>query len=202
MPKTPFTHAWMAAGTLLFCTFSPASAQEIDTRIEAIRKCTLIENEVARLACFDTAASWLVINRGRPMVRNNRDTANVTATPLAPTNSDDLEAERRRLQREVQSLRNEKQSLVHTNNRDRDFSRNNSRDDADNMEAVVTKIAKLNYDRLRVFLNNGQVWDLTERGYLSALKKGATIIIEKAMLGSHTIKVKGAKGALKVKRVR
>lgn len=187
-----------------------SSAQDSDKYVESVRKCTLIENDVVRLACFDKAASWLMINKGRSnSVASNqrsRDTgSSVPATALAPVGSKSataLEAERRRLEQEVQDLRRERQSLANSSNRQRRDNESFRDQRIDKLHATVTKMTELPYDKVRVYLDNGQVWDTTDRGYLSGLKVGALVIVDEAMFGSHTIKVKDRRGALRVKRVR
>lgn len=211
MSNQSHSRKWMVAG-LVFCGLSlpivsaPVSAQQNDRWIAAIKKCTLINNEVARLACFDQAASWMVIAGDRPTAQISRDQGQASNNGQVigqnvDSGNQDLEAERRRLQQEVQNLRSERRALS-GNSRSKGFGFKNLNSKTDRLEASVTKITELPYDRLRIYLNNGQVWDQDERGRLTSLKVGATVVIQTGLVDTYTIKVKDKRGAFKVKRVR
>ena len=196
MPKQK--RYWIIKGLALCFVSLPGTADEINPKIESLRKCTLIENNTARLACLDQAVSWLVLSRSYATVRSG---ASQNPEPARNNGTQSLEVRRSQLEREVRNLESQKRSLERSKRDSHDAGLGrNTHSTIDNLEATVVKIQDINFDRIRVTLNNGQVWDQTERGYLSKLKKGAVVIIEKALFGAQTIKVKGSKGALTFKR--
>lgn len=72
---------------------------------------------------------------------------------------------------------------------------------AEQITATVTKVKKTAYGHLKIYLDNGQIWKQTTTDRLK-LKAKEVIIIERALLGSFTLKKADSNNRYKVKRLK
>ncbi|MDC2890077.1 hypothetical protein [Psychrosphaera algicola] len=72
---------------------------------------------------------------------------------------------------------------------------------AEQITATVTKVKKTAYGHLKIYLDNGQIWKQTTTDRLK-LKANEVIVIERAILGSFTLKKANSNNQYKIKRLK
>jgi vacuolar-type H+-ATPase subunit I/STV1 len=152
---------------------------------EALKNCTVIENNQTRLACFDAATAKLKSNKA-----------------LTVSSSDEraeaLEKSKEKLEAEIETLRKQKEALAKAQR----ASKASFKIDYEGLTATVTKIQQLQHGRIRLYLNNNQVWDQVEAKRLRGMKVGTIVEFRDGALGGVSIGVEGKRRKSKFKRIR
>lgn len=137
-----------------------------------VLKCTEIADAAARLACFDRAV---------PSLRNTPVPPPVAALPPAPPVPPEQRFGAARIEnREVPPELAE----------------------PDSISATLVGVSQVAPNRWSFTLDNGQVWRQTVSRDLGSVKTGRPVTVEKAVLGSYTMKIEGVAGIIKVARSR
>jgi hypothetical protein len=162
---------------LLATTYSWAAVEAKDADF---LKCQTIDKDSERLACYDTAAQQ------------------ITGTPRAIDATPDLTAAKKQLEEEIEQLKRQKNALdkaERTRKSPHDIS-------YDGLSASITKIQMLHGGRMRLFLNNNQVWDQASAKRVFGFKEGAVIEFSEGALGSIVIRPQGRKRGDKFRRAK
>lgn len=72
----------------------------------------------------------------------------------------------------------------------------------DSISATLVGVSQVAPNRWSFTLDNGQVWRQTVSRDLGNIKTGRPVTVEKAVLGSYTMKIEGVAGIIKVARSR
>ncbi|MDW7551189.1 hypothetical protein [Pseudoalteromonas peptidolytica] len=156
---------------------SLCAAETINT--QALKACTLIENDFNRLMCYDNVIANKPISKPQ-----------VAKTSAQPT-----------VQKQVESLANTAptvQSVEEGFGLERRVKA--ASEDIEEITAKVTEITEKARNRMVFTLDNGQVWKQvkSETFFVDA---GDTVIIERASFGSFLMKKAGLNRTTRVKRV-
>ena len=157
--------------------------------------CQLIENDQARLECYDAAIANPVTP---PSVATeavppaapetvSEDTAapaEYTATPDVPSQEELFGLSGEQVKRSYESAAGKKELK-----------------ELKELSAVVTSIEVVGHGKLVVSLDNGQVWRQNNAPSIR-LKVGDTIVVRKAAFGSFKMKKDTANASMRVTRVR
>ena len=171
--------------------------------VEELVACRAIEEDAARLACFDALADRLAVGPETPAASVSEplaDSPEVESPPLAqapsvivpPSASPVVE-------------KTPEQSAVDAFGGDRLAKTKD--DKPKKLTEISTKVADLQFTSLKkaiVTLENGQVWRQLDSDSTRVRKKtaiGAEVTIKKASFGSHKMKIDGGR-SFRVKRVR
>lgn len=149
---------------------------------DAFLKCSTIKANEARLACYDKAAK-----RAKPA---NPETAPIVAAPL--------KTQKKQLEQEIAQLKRQKEALDEAERNRKSVTDINY----DGLSATVTKVKKLFDGRLRVFLNNNQVWDQADEKRVRGIKKGVIIEMEEGVWGAIFIRAQNRKRGAKFRRIK
>lgn len=172
----------LAATCLSGHMFAGAAASDAESFV----KCRDIANDKARLACYDAAAGKVAPQEKAVPVDDTR------GEPVS------LKAEKQKLEAEIQQLKQQKKALDAA-----EKTRKSSLDiNYDGLSATITKIIKLPGGRLRLYLNNNQVWDQVASGRTIGWKVGKIVEMKEGALGSVILKVKDKKAGVKFRRVK
>lgn len=168
-----------AMGCLLVFSFSAFSYAE--TLSEAMQACSRVDNSLKRLVCFDQLAQRA---NGMQDVELPEYVERHRAAPRGPAVANNYP--------------NAPQGR--TADPEDQFGKRAPQPGAvEELVAVISEIETFGRDRLRVTLDNGQVW-YQSTGDSISLKVGDTIIISKGMMGAFYMKEQGSKRRMLVRR--
>ncbi len=150
-----------------------------------LRNCYRIQNDKDRLACFDSLANTIEVERNE----NKRPSIEIPKTE-----------------------REQIPARLALNEKTRKDERTNTKENSDTKEngekstTVTSKLEKarqLRDRRYRFYLANGQVWEQKDSSRIYIPKKGPiTVTIKKGSFGSYILKVNSKKRAVRVKRIK
>jgi len=165
------------SAALLATTVSLASVQANDGDF---LKCQSIEKDSARLACYDAAARQ------------------ITAKPQQADAAPDLTATKQKLEQEIAQLKRQKEALG-----DAERSRKDSGDTSyEGLSATVVKVARLRDGKLRLYLNNNQIWDQSDSKFVRGIKEGVVVEMSEGVWGAVFIRAQDRKNGGKFRRVK
>ena len=170
-----------------FCA-TPASTQTPppSAQVENLQKCALIQSDSERLACFDSAVSKLntAVTTGEIMIVDTEAVQTV--------------------KKDVFGLNIP--SLSGLGGIFKSSEESGIAKDVDEVELTLEKMEGFGYKRFRFFFTNGQIWDQAEPATVKSARTRdgvkPTALIEKAALGSFTLRVNGKGKKIKVRRVK
>lgn len=82
-----------------------------------------------------------------------------------------------------------------------EFGLKSQKEDPETLVSTIKKIKKNPYGKLTIYLEEGQVWKQSDSSKLK-LKKGYSVSIRKAALGSFLLSTENSKRTMRVKRVK
>ena len=174
-----------------------ASAQSL----QDFKECIKITEDARRLGCFDAASKGLTaLTAAKPATLSDSEAALQQETARLRLETAVLKKEAQQLKAEKLALENEKKTVERKADQLAKVVKETKPKNTVIPEGVITKVTKRQFGRLRVHLDNGQVWGQAENGFARHVKVGATVQLKKKSLGSYILKVKGKSGAIKVKR--
>lgn len=136
--------------------------------------CRAEEDAAARLACYDAEADALVAYRA--------DKRNFFGLPDIFGGSDPLTAEEYGSDTAKEKQREER---------------------IDEIQFEIVQMKTVSYNKLRVYLENGQVWEQSGRGqFRPGDGVGDTAHIRRLASGSYNMQINGRGAGLKVRRIR
>ena len=162
-----------------FCLTAPAWAQE-SISTESIYACANIENDAERLSCYDAA-----VNQFRA-AEEAGEVATISKSEIAELNRESFGFSLPSLPKNI-------------------LPKFGSSDDSDIdvLTEPVKSVSKTRLDKLRVTLENGQVWEQidTKKVYYSKKRGVESAEINRASLGSFKMKLDGGR-AFRARRIR
>ncbi|QMW14435.1 MULTISPECIES: hypothetical protein [Pseudoalteromonas] len=167
----PFIALLTVAGT--------THANEIN--IQALQACTFVENDFNRLLCYDNimAGKSLTKPAANKQIEKPVTGAAAVAAPAVVASSN-----------QVVKTKNEDFGLEH---------KEATKDNDDEISAVVKSVEKAAYGELIIELKNGQQWRQIGSDSLR-LKANDTVVIERGIFNSFLLKVEGQNRSIRVKR--
>jgi len=202
-----------APAVLLLAAAAAPSQAQANNPLQPILDCRMIENDAARLSCFDEAAAALGggVETGSVVAVNREEIEAVERDsfglnlPSLPRLSfslfgsrdsvNDL-APRSEAASESASPRNEEYRVI-------------ERSDDGQIEVVVLNIENVSnfgYQKIRFTMTNGQIWETTDSVNLNIprTRRGETLQAEirTAAIGSYLLRINGRGRAVRVQRLR
>ena len=209
----------MQRHTLLVCAAAlawsgAAVAQENESVAEFLERCRSIENDAARLACFD-----LVVNGRSDLGEVTRSTVPRMASEAMPTagalpsQTTQTEAEReasffgrfiprRGLEDDPRTSPLEQPAAPQgptTEVLERDES-----GVAQRVGMTISEVRTVGYNTVRFHMENGQIWEVTDnrRVWIPDESDGPLIgEIRRGFIGSHYLQINGTGRAIRVRRI-
>ena len=179
---------------LVFLPFIALSlnAQEI----EDFKKCSLIDDPMERLACFDA----LVVDenkrtevKAKPEVEKSLPVKKEVTTEEKVSKSSEKIIEEQK--EKIQTL----ERRVKRISRQRDVQKQENEAKSQPFSATIESVKFLNY-KFKFKLDNGETWQLTDSGKRARLKKGETIRIVPGDMRSFFLE--NSKGRFRVKKIK
>ena len=158
----------------VFAGHSPVFAQDSEgDRLDSLRECRAIEDNAARLACYDRAVSDVIALQ---------DEGEITVV-----DKEDIRETRRGLF----GFSLPKLGVFGA-----------SDDDADkNLQSTITRLRRLHGDNWEIEIAEGSVWQASNTPRRFKPKVGASVELEKAAMSSYWLRVDGNLG-VKARRIR
>ncbi|WP_034922204.1 hypothetical protein [Erythrobacter sp. SD-21] len=162
-----------AAITALGLGTAPANAQEDEDYLKALRDCRLVEQDSARLACFDDAVQTVIEKQDSGEIR--------------VVDKEDIRETRRGLF----GFSMPKLGIFGA-----------SDDEADEvLQSTITGLRRLRSDHWEIEIAAGSVWQATNTPRRFKPETGASVELEQAAMGSYWLRVDGEMG-VKARRIR
>ncbi|MFY8275290.1 hypothetical protein AAEU32_14290 [Pseudoalteromonas sp. SSDWG2] len=171
------------ASLILLTTVAVPAIANNGVNVQALKACSMIENDFRRLLCYDNVVAGEPIDaqrqkskgegKGKNKEKNLPEQAapRASAATAAEHKADDFGLEHKQIEE----------------------------NSADELVAKVTKVKEAPYGELIITLDNGQVW--RQQGAESfILKSGDTVVISRAMFNSFLLKKQGLNKSIRVKR--
>ncbi|MFP6809226.1 MAG: hypothetical protein VB957_18870 [Pseudomonadales bacterium] len=158
------------------------------TCFDAVIACTKIMKTEARLACYDKAytESAIVSAPVEPMnVETDADESPVIVEHKVPVKIVEKQEEPAPLKQDAEESFGKKES---------------SKDPAKYIQSTIVDVMRNSHKIDYLRLENGQIWREND-DYRVRYKVGQSVRIEKGILGSYNLKIKGVKKLMKVKRI-
>ena len=183
---------FIVSTVLLICFSYAANAQEI----EDIKKCSLINEPMKRLACFDTLVKdesespkdevKQVVAEAEP-----KEKEVVVEEGVSKSSEEIIDGQ----QEKIVSLERRIKRIT----RQRDVEKQKNEDKYQSFSATVVSVSLINY-KFRFKLDNGETWQLTDSVKRAGLKKGETIRIVPGEIRSFFLE--SSKGRFRVKKIK
>jgi hypothetical protein len=157
----------LAAAALLFGGSADAKEQmPTSAALSALTACRAMTDSAARLACYDEASSRFTdaVGKGEVIVMDK--------------------AEAQQTRRSLFGFSVPRIRLF----------RGDGGQETEEIEAVIASAASLGYDKYRIRLEDGAVWQTTEPAPAITVKGGQKIKIKRATMGSYFLRVDGQRG--------
>ena len=183
---------FIVSTVLLICFSCVANAQEI----EDIKKCSLINDPMKRLACFDALVkdeSESPKDEVKPVVAKvePKEIDLVVEEDVSKSSEEIIEGQ----QEKIVSLERRIKRIT----RQRDVEKQKNEDKYQSFSATVVSASLINY-KFRFKLDNGETWQLTDSVRRAGLKKGETIRIVPGEMRSFFLE--SSKGRFRVKKIK
>lgn len=166
-----------------------ASLANAETIGEALNECKQTDNSLKRLMCYDKVVKQM----------NQYDGANAglpqTALPLVTSGTRVGSSPSRMTAATTQSRKQEPAT---------EFGLEHKRDTselADEMTSVIIELSEYNPDKYTITLENGSVWQQTERSTLK-LKANQSVVVKRGLFGAFFLGIEGVNKRVKVKRIK
>ena len=181
----------------IILVFLPFLALSLNTQeIEDIKKCSLINDPMQRLACFDE----LVKNQSKsPETEVKAD----AGKPLSAKEEVIAQEEVSKSSEKIIEEQKEKiltlESRVKTISRQRNVEQQKNEAKSQPFSATINSVSFINY-KFKFKLDNGETWQLTDAGKRARLKKGEIVTIVPGEI--HSFFLKNSKGRFRVKKIK
>ena len=181
---------------LLFIFFITPSLNA--QQIEEIKKCSLIDDQMERLACFDTLAKILT-ESPKPKDEVMPD------VEKSLTKEVDISVEEGLTKSSKKIIENQKEKIVSLETRiksitrQRDVEKKKNEAKYEPLSATIISVSFRDY-KYRFELDNGETWQLIDSGKRARLKKGETVNIIPGQMRSFFLK--NSKGQFRVKKIK
>lgn len=192
---------------------STASAQE-DPTLDPVFRCQEVENDAARLACYDSAVGGLRADRNELVV--------IRRSAVEAVESDSFGLELPSLPRLSLSLFSTRDNQLETGSAQTETTEETTtaqssptetvasvlrREDDGQINAISLPIARVErrgYDTVQIHTANGQIWEITDRvgNRPIRVRDDSVMVIRRASLGSYLMQIDGRDRSYRVQRVR
>ncbi|MGD8326973.1 MAG: hypothetical protein PVF65_08665 [Sphingomonadales bacterium] len=187
------TRALALLGASILGAWGTSAQAQQDNILAPFEGCAVIEDALVRVECFDKA------------LVNARKIANAEAR-LEPETKPQTPTQAKPQVNSSSSARSNKQDDFGKSAVVRNQERREQGLEAAEPEKLTSKIASFKYDlygKLTVTLENGQVWQSTEKSRIKRVPgQGAVAEIQKSSFGGYRLRIDGARGRTVVKRIK
>ena len=154
-----------------------------EVNLQALQACTFVENDFNRLLCYDNTMA------GKSL---SKPTTSKTLTPTTNSAAPAVAATAGSVAASEQSVKtkNEDFGLEH---------KAATKDNDDEISAVVTSVEEAPYGELIINLDNGQQWRQIGSDSMR-ISSNETIVIERGLFNSFLLKKAGQNRSIRVKR--
>lgn len=171
---------------ILLLGLLPLTSLAAEINVQALKACSLVENDFQRLQCFDQVVA------GKEVTRSNKKSvpaivATTVAEPVSSTVNAAPAKEAAKPQANSQSQDNF--GLEHKQ----------IEKAGDEISAKVTKVQTKVHGQLLISLDNGHVWQQIGSDRFK-VKVGEAVVISRGMFNSFLMQVEGRNRGIKVKR--
>lgn len=154
-----------------------------EVNLQALQACTFVENDFNRLLCYDNTMAGKSLSK--PTTSKTLTPPTNSAAPVAAATAGTVAATEQSVK-----AKNEDFGLEH---------KEVSKDNDDEISAVVTSVEEAPYGELIITLDNGQQWRQVGSDRLR-LATNDTVVIERGMFNSFLLKKAGQNRSIRVKR--
>ena len=154
-----------------------------EVNLQALQACTFVENDFNRLLCYDNTMAGKSLSKPTTTKTLTPSTNNAAPAVAAATGTA-VAGE------QIVKTKNEDFGLEH---------KEVSKDNDDEISAVVTSVKEAPYGELIINLDNGQQWRQVGSDRLR-LATNDTVVIERGMFNSFLLKKAGQNRSIRVKR--
>ena len=181
----------------IILVFLPFLALSLNTQeIEDIKKCSLINDPMKRLACFDE----LVKNESKsPETEAKSDAGKPLSNKEEAIAREEVSKSSEKIIEEQKEKILTLESRVKTIRRQRDVEQQKNEAKSQPFSATINSVSFVNY-KFKFKLDNGETWQLTDSGKSARLKKGETVTIVPGEI--HSFFLKNSKGRFRVKKIK
>ena len=182
-----FTYNKIAGIGVLLCGAAAAAAQGLP---QSVVQCQAVENDIARLECFDREVARLA-----PAEKTVAPTQvpSVQSAPQIPSVAS--------TQQEEVTPKDDDFGVSGELARKRTASEKRTPKEPRELRAAVTKVTKKASGEFVVTLDNGQVWEQPEKKSTFLIKEGENIRITQGAMGSYFV-ISDSGATSRVRRVR
>ena len=163
---------------------------------EGLKKCSLIKDQMDRLACFDAIT--------KELSKSPKDVIKPDVEKVIPVEKEIVvEEEISKSSEEV--IENQKEEIVSLERRikritrQRDVEKQKNEAKYQSFSATIISVSFINY-KFRFRLDNGETWQLTDSGKRARLKKGEIVSIAPGQMRSFFLE--NSKGRFRVKKIK
>ena len=181
----------------IILVFLPFLALSLNTQeIEDIKKCSLINDPMQRLACFDelvknqskSPETEVKADAGKPLSAKEEVIAQEEVSKSSEKIIEEQKEKILTLERRVKRI-----------SRQRDAEKQKNETKSQPFSATIESVKFINY-KFKFKLDNGETWQLTDSGKRARLKKGETIRIVPGDMRSFFLE--NSKGRFRVKKIK
>lgn len=173
---------------------------------KSIEECTKIEDPNLRLKCYDSFLLSSAPQEKKESAPSMERAENYYKPPpnkitIDPIKSAEPSQELKQAQIKIQETESELQKVKNELKKAQEIEKQLRKEDKDVLGTIVSVKKTGNY-KIDITLDNGQVWRSVESVYNRLpVKKSQKVIISKAVISGHILKVTGKKVAIRVRKI-
>lgn len=199
----------IAFASLLIAPVSAATAADVLT---PLRKCGVIAEDVARLACFDQALATIDAAAAQALAQRRLEAEARAKLEAERQAQEKLAAEQRARQEAAQRAADAEQAARRAEQAKRDafgaeqlpkgHQNPKPEEPQKELKGSITELLTDAFGNIVVVLDNGQVWRQTDSVSLPPVRVGDAVLIQRGLLGSFRMTFVKQRRTVDVKRFR
>ena len=173
---------------------------------KSIEECAKIEDPTLRLKCYDSFLLSSAPQEKKESAPSMEKAENYYKPPpnkiiIEPIQSAEPSQELKQAQIKIQETESELKKVKSELKKAQEIEKQLRKEDKDVLGTIVSVRKTGNY-KIDITLDNGQVWRSVESVYNRLpVKKSQKVIISKALVSGHILKVTGKKVAIRVRKI-
>ena len=190
----------------IFCIGMFALSSFSFSNEKSIEECAKIEDPTLRLKCYDSFLLSSAPQEKKESAPSMEKAENYYKPPpnkiiIEPIKSAEPSQELKQAQIKIQETESELQKVKSELKKAQEIEKQLRKEDKDVLGTIVSVRKTGNY-KIDITLDNGQVWRSVESVYNRLpVKKSQKVIISKAVISGHILKVTGKKVAIRVRKI-
>tara|TARA_B100000513_G_C11827344_1_gene161248 strand:+ start:91 stop:681 length:591 start_codon:yes stop_codon:yes gene_type:complete len=190
----------------IFCIGMFALSSFSFSNEKSIEECAKIEDPTLRLKCYDSFLLSSAPQEKKESAPSMEKAENYYKPPpnkiiIEPIQSAEPSQELKQAQIKIQETESELKKVKSELKKAQEIEKQLRKEDKDVLGTIVSVRKTGNY-KIDITLDNGQVWRSVESVYNRLpVKKSQKVIISKALVSGHILKVTGKKVAIRVRKI-